>query len=384
MEIADIETHVLRAELERPFGWSQGWHGHREVLVVKVTTDEGIVGWGETSGPEAGPLIRQMLAPLLVGQDPTNREDLWQRMYAGLVNRNTAIGFAMTAISALDIALWDITGKATGLPVYQLMGGMVRPKVAVYATGLYYMENDFPHDLVAEATGYVEQGYKGMKMKVGGLSVAEDLERVAAIREAIGPDVHLMVDANQAYNAFTAIRLGEQLCEHDILWFEEPVPAHDLNAYLEVKAALPMAIAGGENLHTRYAFREFLARRAYDIVQPDVVHVGGLTEVAKVAAMANAFGVQVNPHVWGSPIMTAATLHLCAALPPCPPARNSQPYAQEPVMEFDQTPNPIRETLCVEPFEQRDGFVQVPTGPGLGIEVDEQAIERLAEPAWSS
>ncbi|MDE2733959.1 MAG: mandelate racemase/muconate lactonizing enzyme family protein [Gemmatimonadota bacterium] len=374
MKIAAIETFDLTCPLERPFGWSQGWLDQRSTTLVKVTTDDGLVGWGE--GAAAG-LIDGLLAPLLIGQDPMDRTGLWERMFHALYNGNNAVGLAGSALSALDIALWDLVGKATGLPVCALLGGKVRDKVAVYATGLYYTEGEFPDRLLDEARGYVAAGFKGMKTKVGGLFIAEDVARVRALRDAIGPDIHLMVDANEAYNATTAIRIGQKLADLDLVWFEEPVNAQDLDAYLEVKAALPMAIAGGENLRTRYEFKPYLTRRAYDIVQPDIMHCGGITEMQRICAMANACGIQINPHVWGSPVMIAATLHLAATLPPCPPARNAQPYMQEPVMEFDRTPSAIRQELCVVPFDQEDSFVRVPTGPGLGIEVDEEVVERL-------
>ena len=374
MKIAAIETFALACPLEQPFGWSQGWLDQRSTTLVKVTTDDGLVGWGEGA---AASLIDGLLAPLLIGQDPMDRAGLWERMFHALYNGNNAIGLAGSALSALDIALWDLAGKATGLPVCALLGGKVRDKVAVYATGLYYTEGEFPDRLLNEARGYVAAGFKGMKTKVGGLAIAEDVARVRALRDAIGPDIHLMVDANEAYNATTAIRIGQQLVDLDLVWFEEPVNAQDLDAYLEVKAALPMAIAGGENLRTRYEFKPYLTRRAYDIVQPDIMHCGGITEMQRICAMANACGIQVNPHVWGSPVMIAATLHLAATLPPCPPARNAQPYMQEPVMEFDRTPSAIRQELCAVPFDQEDSFVRVPTGPGLGIEVDEEVVERL-------
>ena len=374
MKIAAIETFDLTCPLERPFGWSQGWLDQRSTTLVKVTADDGLVGWGE--GAAAG-LIDGLLAPLLIGQDPMDRAGLWEHMFHALYNGNNAVGLAGSALSALDIALWDLSGKATGLPVCALLGGKVRDKVAVYATGLYYTEGEFPNRLLDEARGYVAAGFKGMKTKVGGLSIAADVARVRALRDAIGPDIHLMVDANEAYNATTAIRIGQQLADLDLVWFEEPVNAQDLDAYLEVKAALPMAIAGGENLRTRYEFKPYLTRRAYDIVQPDIMHCGGITEMQRICAMANACGIQVNPHVWGSPVMIAATLHLAATLPPCPPARNAQPYMQEPVMEFDRTPSAIRQELCAVPFDQEDSFVRVPTGPGLGIEVDEEVVERL-------
>ena len=299
-------------------------------------------------------------------------------MYHELYNANFAGGFGGNAISAVDIALWDIAGKVADCSVSALLGGQIRDKVAVYATGLYYTEGEFPDRLLDEARSYVDAGFKGMKTKVGGLTVAEDIKRVKALREAIGPDIYLAIDANQAYNAMTAIRLAQRLADCDLIWFEEPVGAKDLAGYAQVQAGIPMAIAGGECLRTRYEFKDFLAQGIIDIAQPDVIHVGGITELRNVAMMANSFGVQVNPHVWGSPIMIAATLHVTATIPPCPPARTPEPFQQEPVMEFDRTPSAIRETLSPQPFEQADGFIPVPTGPGLGVEIDEAVLQRLS------
>ena len=202
-------------------------------------------------------------------------------------------------------------------------------------------------------------------------------ERVAALRDAIGPHIKLMVDANQSYNAATAIRIGQRLADLDIYWFEEPVPTLDTDSCLRVKAALPMAIAGGEVLRTRYEYRNSLMRGAFDIIQPDVGNVGGISELRNVAMTANTVGVQVNPHVWGSSIMIAATLHVASTLPPCPPARNPQPYMQEPVMEFDRTPSVIRDELCNMAFDQSNSYVNVPMAPGLGVEVDETVLKRL-------
>jgi len=375
VKIASVETFDLRCDIEPSFGWSQGWVDQRATTLVKITTEDGLVGWGEGA---AASLIDELLAPLIIGGDPMQRAGLWERMFHALYNANIFVGLAGSALSAIDIALWDLAGKATGLPAHALLGGKVRDRVAVYATGLYYTEGEFPDRLLDEARSYVEQGFTGMKTKVGGLTVEEDVRRVRALREAIGPEVRLMVDANEAYNATTAIRIGHKLAELDLMWFEEPVNAQDVEAYLQVKDALPMAIAGGENLRTRFEFKDYLARRAYDIAQPDIMHCGGITEMARICAMANAHGVQVNPHVWGSPIMIAATLHLTATLPPCPTARDPQPYAQEPVMEFDRTPSAIRQQVCAEPFDQRDSYIRVPEGPGLGIEVDEYVVRDLS------
>lgn len=377
MRIQSIESFLLEAPIDIPFGWSQGWTGQRQCGLVKITTDDGLVGWGEgLSGPTAT-LLHDGFARLLLGADPMQRNGLWERMYHQLYNAGLAGGYGGSAISAVDIALWDIAGKAAGLPVSALLGGKVRDKIAVYATGLYYTEGEFPDRLLDEARMYVELGFQGMKTKVGGLSVREDVERVAAIREVIGPDIFLMVDANQAYNATTAIRIGREMDNLEVFWFEEPVGAKDVEGYLQVKNALPMAIAGGENLRTRFEAKDFIGRRAVDIIQPDVVIVGGVTELHRVAQMANSFGILCNPHVWGSPVMIAASLHVASTIPPCPPARNPLPYQQEPVMEFDRTPSPIREGIAT-PFDQIDGFLTVPTGPGLGVEIDELAVARLS------
>ncbi len=377
MRITAIDTYLLESKLDRPFGWSQGWIDRRTIGLVKITTDAGFVGWGEGCGGSAFAVVSD-LAPLLLGRDPMQRNRLWQVMYGALHNGNVGVGFGGSAISAVDIALWDIAGKVTGLPIHELLGGRIRDKLAVYATGLYYTEGEFPDRLLEEARGYVEAGYKGMKTKVGGLPIEEDVRRVAAIRAAIGPDIELMVDANQAYNAATAIRIGRRLADLDIFWFEEPVPTLDVDGCLQVKAALPMAIAGGEVLRTRYEYRNAFLRGCFDIIQPDVGNVGGITEMRNVAMTANGFGVQVNPHVWGSSVMIAATLHVASTIPPCPPARAPQPYAQEPVMEFDRTPSAIRDELCTVVFDQRDSFVDVPMAPGLGVEVNEGVLKRLS------
>lgn len=377
MRITSIESFLLEAPIDISFGWSQGWTDRRHTGLVKITTDDGIVGWGEGLSSPTAALLHDNFAALLLGADPLQRNGLWERMYHNLYNANLAGGYGASAISAVDIALWDIAGKAVGLPVNELLGGRVRDSIAVYATGLYYTVGEFPDRLLDEARLYVELGFQGMKTKVGGLSVREDVERVAAIREAIGPDIFLMVDANQAYNATTAIRIGREMDNLEVFWFEEPVGAKDVEGYLQVKNALPLAIAGGETLRTRFECKEYIGRRAVDIIQPDVTIVGGVTELHRVAQMANSFGVLCNPHVWGSPVMIAASLHVAATIPPCPPARNPLPYQHEPVMEFDRTPSPIREGIAT-PFEQSGGFLAVPDGPGLGVEIDEEAVMGLS------
>lgn len=377
MKIEKIETFLLESLIDDPFGWSQGWAEQRTALICKLTTDDGLVGWGEGGGSSSQTVIHDIFAPLLIGQDPANINQLWHQLFQSLHNDNLTGGFGGGALSAVDTALWDIAGKATGKSISELLGGSVRDKVAVYATGLYYRDDEFPTKLIEEARWYVDSGYQGMKTKVGGLSVVDDVKRVKAIRDAIGDDIHLMVDANKAYNVSTAIDMGNRLADLDIHWFEEPILANDVDGYLEVKAGQPISVAGGEVWYNRFDARDFLAKRAVDIAQPDVRFIGGISEFRHVAIQANTMGIQVNPHVWGSSIMISASISLASTFPPCPYARIPRPYAQEPVMEFDQTPNPIRNELASVVFEQEGGSVEVPTGPGLGIEIDESVLERF-------
>ncbi len=227
-------------------------------------------------------------------------------------------------------------------------------------------------EAVEEAQAYVAQGFRAIKMKIGLGDLKKDLARVAAVRRAIGPDIRLAVDANHSLSVPNAIRLGRMLEEHDILWFEEPISPEDHDGYVEVTRALDMAVAGGENDFTRWGFRDIIARKAMDIVQPDLCAAGGFSECRKIAALASAFGVECVPHAWGSAIGLAATIQFLAALPDQPPAFRPMP----PMLEFEQTPNPLRDELAREPIVQRAGIVAVPRGPGLGIEIDRAVLER--------
>ncbi|MDA0349960.1 MAG: mandelate racemase/muconate lactonizing enzyme family protein [Verrucomicrobia bacterium] len=377
MKIQTIETFLLESSIDEPFAWSQGMAAKRAALICKITTDDGLVGWGEGGGSPSQTIIHDYFAPQLLGEDPGNINKLWHKLFHTIHNDNQAGGFGGGAISCIDIALWDLLGKSVGKSIAELLGGSVREKVSVYATGLYYRDDEGYAKLTAEAESYVEAGYQGMKTKIGGLSVSDDVRRVAAIRDAIGDDLFLMVDANKAYNVSTAIDIGNRLAELDIHWFEEPLIANDVEGYLDVKAGQPLTVAGGEVWYNRFEARDFLARRALDIAQPDVRYIGGITEFRNVASTANAMGIQVNPHVWGSAIMISASISLASTFAPCPYARIPRPYQQEPVMEFDQTPNPIRNDLASITFEQSGGFVEIPRGPGLGLEIDELAVKRF-------
>jgi D-galactarolactone cycloisomerase len=374
MRITGVEVAILRHPLSRPFGFSQWWFDARACCLVMVRTDVGLTGYGECYGPPEPikALIDSLYTPLiLLGADPLAGDVLWERMY-NRVRDYGQKGLAVEAISGIDIALWDIKGKATGLPIHVLLGGAFRESVEAYATGLYFTRvDDLPGALAAEASGYVEQGFRAVKMKVG-LGLAADTANLRAVRRAIGPEIRLMADANHAYDPKEAIRLGRVMEDLGLYWFEEPVPPEDIDGYIEVKAALDVPIAGGEAEFTRYGFRSLLNRRAVDIVQPDTCSAGGLTECRRILALALANGIQYTPHVWGSSVGLAASLHLAATVPDNPPSLHPTPL----LFEFDRTENLFRDHLATTPIVLTDGRLAVPTGPGLGIEIDHRVIER--------
>ena len=263
--------------------------------MVEVFTDEGITG----VCPGAGMLeiTHGPLKEMLVGEDPLYIERLWRKMYSGWCHPASA-GEAIRAMSRIDIALWDILGKFLNQPVHRLLGGD-RDKVPCYAAGGYYAPGKTIEDLQREMVGYLEMGYDAVKMKVALLELKEDAERVKAVREAIGPDIKLMVDGNHAWTPYQAIQFGRMIEEYDPFWLEEPVPATDYEGGAEVCAALDIPIATGENEYLRWGFRDLIKNRAVDIVQADPGTCGGYTEWRKIAAIATAHNLPLAPHGQG-------------------------------------------------------------------------------------
>ncbi len=374
MIISAVRTHVLEAKLSQPFAYSRAWYDTRTAMVVEIETDTGLIGWGECYGPaRMTAAVVQSVTPWLIGEDPLRTDYLWQMIYARLRDHGQK-GVVIEGLSGIDIALWDIKGKHFGVFAHRLLGGPLRTEVQAYATGLYRRKSGDPlRYLAEEAAGYVAEGFRAVKLKVG-FGVDEDAAVTRAVREAIGSNVALMVDANHAYDAVAAIRLGRMIEPYDIGWFEEPVPPEDLAGYRAVKAALSIPVAGGECEFTRYGFRDVLTSQAIDIIQPDTCAAGGLSECKKIADMAEAFGVRYNPHVWGTGIAIAASLQLLAVLPAHTPVSLAP---LQPMLEFDRTEHPIRQSLLVQPIEHTGGIVRVPDGPGLGIEVDRDALARF-------
>lgn len=390
MKITRIETFILKVPLGPEQFWSsQTSFPQRKCLLVRVSTDAGISGWGE--GGQSGPAepvashIHDVFAPMLLGADPCQPAVHWERMYTSTRDFG-AKGSTVEAISALDIALWDIFGKARQAPVYELMGGAFRHEVRTYATGLYphgeaplTLERDLPQ-LREEAARYRDAGFPAVKAKIGVFKPHEDIERIAAVREVLGGDVLLMVDANHAYTAHVACRVAQAMEPFDIYWFEEPVVPEDFDGYLQVKASTSIAIAGGEGEHTRYGFSRWISQRALDIVQPDTCCAGGLTELRRIADLASAFHVHCMPHVWGGGVAIAAGLQMLAAIAPSPHTVFPAPPYNEPMLEWDANRNPLRTDLLTAPVEPVGGRVPVPDGPGLGVEVNGEALGKyLAE-----
>ena len=339
MKIVDVRVHVLQSPLEQPFAFSQGWVHRRSATLVEVQTDTGLVGWGEAfaQGLEppqvAAAAIEHALRPLVLGADPLDIEVLWHRMYHQTRDHGRK-GSVVAAISAVDIALWDLAGKHHGVPVHRLLGGAFRTQVQPYATGFYRIHGQGEAArLVDEAHAHREAGFRLMKVKLG-YGVDDDI---------------------------------------GVRWYEEPVVPEDIGGYVELRSRLRTPIAGGENEHTLYGFRDLLGRHAVDIAQPDIGSCGGLTAARHITVLAQAHGIEVNPHVWGSAVAQAASLQWIAALP----VTHHSLYARAPVLEYDRSSHPFRRDLVSPPLDLVDGMVPIPQGPGLGIEVRRETVERF-------
>jgi D-galactarolactone cycloisomerase len=380
MKITDIKTYVLKTPLEEPFAFAMGWVRQRGTMIVEVITDEGVTGWGESlchglQPPEiAQTIVEAALKPILIGEDPFDVDVLWERMY-NLTRPFGQKGAVPNAMASVDIAIWDCLGRALGKPVHKLLGGAYRSEIQPYATGFYRVEGkSYPEEAIAEAKRHIARGFTAMKLKIG-FGVEEDIHYVRAVREAIGPGPKLMVDANHAYNVSAARRILKAIEPFDIHWFEEPISPEDIDGYRELKTLTSIYLAAGENEFTKVGFREWVSKRAVDILQPDLCSAGGFTECRKISVLAQAWHMMLIPHVWGSGIGLAASLQFLATVPPAPLAL--KPI--EPMLEYDQSSHPFRQDLIFDAIAMRDGKVPVPTGPGIGVEVNRHVIERYRQ-----
>ncbi len=364
MKITDVDTILLSVPIKKQIKDATFSIG-REQVIVRVFTDEGIIGIGEACQFIAISTTREIvekgLKPLILGEDPFNVEKLWKKMYlqSYLYGRE---GAAIIALSGIETALWDIIGKVTKLPIYKLLGGCYRNKIKAYATGGFVLSKE---ELVNEIVGYLEKGFRAVKIKIG-FNFKKDIERVKMVRDVIGNDIDLMVDGNISYSPASAILMAKRIEKYDIFWFEEPIPSQDIEGMLKIASAVDIPLAAGENDYTRYGFKELISRRVIDIIQADVARAGGFLECKKIASMADAAGIFCAPHGFGHIVGLAANIHFVASTP------------NAILLEVDQLPNPLRDELLVTPIEIKRGYVAVLEKPGLGIEINDDAVSKYS------
>ncbi|HEY0294928.1 MAG TPA: mandelate racemase/muconate lactonizing enzyme family protein [Bordetella sp.] len=372
MKITAIETIELDAPLEKPWKIATFTLSSLTACLVRIRTDEGIFGIGEAIarfGPGVtAAVVHEILAPVLLGKDPRNIEGLWDAMARTMRPRGHSRGFHLEAMAGVDIALWDLLGQAAGKPVWQLLAGHGRGNIPVYASSILL---DTPERMANEARKLVTAGYAAIKVKVG-QSARVDAERIEAIRAEVGSGVDLMLDCNSGFEPTDAIQFGRTAERLGIYWMEEPVNPDDLQGYRRVRSALKdVRIAAGEGEFTAGGFVPFLQEGLLDVVQPDIARCSGFTGARRVAALANAFNAAVAPHTGASgPVCIAATMHLSAAIP------------NFLVFEDMYIHNPLHEVLSVPLPTQAASQIAVPTGPGLGISLNEDALSRFSRQGW--
>jgi galactonate dehydratase len=358
MKITDLRTYLT-------------WAGLRNWVFVKVVTDGGLHGWGEATLESKEETVRACiheLGQLLIGKDPLAVEHQWQALYRRFWRGGVVLN---SALAALDQALWDIRGKAWGVPVYQLLGGPTRRRLRLYThVGMYdprHMEADAQRDIADGFTAIKTGAWLGDSALPEREWIFAFADRVERLRKVVGPEVDILIDNHGRSRAATAVRLMDALQPYRLLWLEEPTPPEDIEALAQVRSAGPrMDLATGERLYSKWDFLPLLERRLADVIQPDLCHAGGITECKKIAAMAEAFYIQVAPHNPQGPVSTAAAAHLAMAIP------------NFMILEFVRQES-YRCRVLRESWTIHNGYLEVPELPGLGVELDEEAI--AASPA---
>jgi L-alanine-DL-glutamate epimerase-like enolase superfamily enzyme len=371
MKITRVEAVGLSTRSERNVA-----DGTQDALLLLVHTDEGLVGIGEAdTSPQIGKAVLeapvsgdkcQGLAMQLVGEDPFDLEALWKKCFYRSYKYGR-MGVALNVMSGLDMALWDLIGKATGRPLYQLLGGAVRKKAPAYASVLFPEAAEDLEDVRQKARLAVERGFLGIKYGWGsyGYDTRKDYAMVAAAREVLGPDVALMIDVGMRWDIQTGIERIGSLQPLNPYWFEEPCYAEEYETYAALAEFAPWTrIVGGEQEYNRWGFRRLMECGKVKGIQPDLARNGGITETKKAAAIAQERGVPVFPHGWSTNVLVAANLHFIAATPNCS------------WCEYNVGDSPLRWDLTHEQFPVVDGYVAVPEGPGLGITLNWDTIER--------
>ena len=385
MKITKITSHVLGYDLPETLGYSQQYYKKRTSHIVEVETDEGVTGWGECFGPgniafaNKG-IVEKVIQPIVLGMQALDRDVIWHKVY-NLMRDHGQKGMPLQALSGVDIALWDIAGKAANLPLYKMIGGAHRDKVEVYGYGMMLRPENIK-SLISrfkdESAEIKEMGFKALKMKVG-VGPKDDIKLIEAVRGGIGDNFRFMVDANHGYTTHDALYVGRAMEEFSPYWFEEPVAPEDLDGYRELRAFLKVNISGGEAEFNRWGWRKLLESRGLDIAQPEVCALGGISEYLRVLALCHSHFTPVVNHVWGSAIAVAVNLHLLAAMPPLPGGL----FPWEPMLEFDTTHNHFIDDLLTVSLDiknqvkNNNGTVSLPNGPGLGVTPQRDFIDKF-------
>ena len=385
MKITKITSHVLGYDLPETLGYSQQYYKKRTSHIVEVETDEGVTGWGECFGPgniafaNKG-IVEKVIQPIVLGMQALDRDVIWHKVY-NLMRDHGQKGMPLQALSGVDIALWDLAGKAANLPLYKMIGGAHRDKVEVYGYGMMLRPeniNSLISRFMEESAEIKEMGFKALKMKVG-VGPKDDIKLIEAVRRGIGDNFRFMVDANHGYTTHDALYVGRAMEEFSPYWFEEPVAPEDLDGYRELRAFLKVNISGGEAEFNRWGWRKLLESRGLDIAQPEVCALGGISEYLRVLALCHSHFTPVVNHVWGSAIAVAVNLHLLAAMPPLPGGL----FPWEPMLEFDTTHNRFIDDLLTMSLDIKkqvkinNGTVSLPNGPGLGVTPQRDFLDKF-------
>jgi len=378
MKVVDVLAYPVYAAANTPIS---GYLPHEEKLgtkvrtgysacFVKVVTDEGIYGLGESlvrEVPQATALVvEKLLKRIIVGRNPLEVEVLWEEMFSALKTRGHLKGYFIEGLSGVDIALWDLKGKLLDQPVYNLLGGRFQDELKAYASSIVFGK---PEVMAKRAREWVEEGHDQIKVKVG-MGIERDRENLRAIRNEVGHDIEIMVDANSGYDFTRALKLGRILESLEITWFEEPVPPYDLEGYKKLKRRIDVPICAGESHYTRYDFRDLIVGECIDIVQPDVSRAGGISECVKILDLARAFGKLYTPHIGLSGAgCRAASIHLSASLP-------RETFVTYEIYDIKESPNPLAGYICNCPIELfSNGYIRVDNKVGLGLEIDEERMK---------
>ncbi|TWU64644.1 mandelate racemase/muconate lactonizing enzyme family protein [Crateriforma conspicua] len=372
-KIATIRTYHLRDHLEEPFGFSQWYYDTRNTLWVEIVAEDGTTGWGECYGPSEvyQTAIDRFYAPRLLGQDALATDRNWQLMWRASLDFARG-GVMMGAMSGIDMALWDLRGKILNQSVCEMMGGRHCDTVPCYATGMYFKdmpEDDLIRSIVDEASSYQQQGFAALKIKVG-KNPNFDTQQVESLRHAL-PDMTMMADSNHAFDLPEAIRMGRVLEANGFRWFEEPLSPEFENQFRQLQDKLDIPIATGECEQTRFGFERLLRTGGVQIAQPDLAYCGGPSEALKIRTLASAKGINVIPHAWGTMLNLASATHFLASGYREPGRKEIDAL----MLEFDRTPNALRDELFDVPVVVENGVATVPTGPGLGVIVNEQKMQ---------